>query len=221
MVEYCDCNIWYKKKKKSAFKKFAIFLAIFLLVLGGFLYYKNVIITGVFRICEDYTSVCMTKTLNNAVIATLTDKINYYDLVNVEKDSSGNVAFMTTNSFKVNVISRNITDTAQKSLEIELLEGVPIPFLAFTGIGVLSGYGNEIAFKSIYLSQVDCEFSSCFKSVGINQTLHSIYIDFNAKIFMEVPLGETEVLHKTSVLLCESVVIGKVPDVILNGNLFG
>ena len=80
----------------------------------------------------------------------------------------------------------------------------------------MAGYGIKIDFKALYLSDVNCEFKSEFKSVGINQTLHSIYVVVVSRVNVEIPLSKKTVVCKTEVLIAESVLIGKVPEFYFN-----
>ena len=70
------------------------------------------------------------------------------------------------------------------------------------------------------VSSVTSDFESKFYSVGINQTLHSIYVLIKAEIFLEMPLGREKRTFETSVLVAENVLVGKVPEVYLGGKLF-
>ena len=99
-------------------------------------------------------------------------------------------------------------------------KGVNIPFFAFTGISFLSGYGNNVKVKIVNNVSVVCNFSSKFTSVGINQTLHSIYVDVISQIKLSVPFNNHNVKCATSVLISETVLIGKVPDIYLKEGLF-
>jgi hypothetical protein len=56
--------------------------------------------------------------------------------------------------------------------------------------------------------------------VGINQTLHSIYVNVNCELKITTPLNVQIEKISTPVLLNETVLVGKVPSVYLNGNLF-
>ena len=92
--------------------------------------------------------------------------------------------------------------------------------MSFLGSKLLSGYGSKIYLKIASINSVEFEFSSVFKSVGINQTLHSIYIDVLIKVVIEIPLARQEEIIKTSIMINESVLVGKVPEIYLNGALF-
>ena len=61
---------------------------------------------------------------------------------------------------------------------------------------------------------------SKFTSVGINQTLHSIYIDVISTIELNMPLNSATSTCKTQILISETILVGKVPDIYLKDGLF-
>ncbi len=221
MIEVCENNVWYKRKrKKIKFKKlFCIFL-VFSIILSVFFYYKNYVSKQILTICADYSDACATESVNKAVIDTLKEEIKYSDLILIEKNQAGDISLMTANSYKINAISREISEKSLENLSKKLDAGVPVPLLSFSGIKLLAGYGKSINYKPVYISNIVCNFTSSFKSVGINQTLHSIYIDVNTETKLEMPLNNVARETNSSVLVCETIILGKVPETYLNGKLF-
>ncbi len=221
MIEVCNTNVWYKKRrKKTPIKRIIKILITLLIIFLIYFYYQNYITEQVLRICGDYSEVCATESVNNAVLQSLKTQINYSDLVTIEKNSNGNVSLMTANSYKINSISREISNNSLNNLTKKLEKGVPVPLLSFTGIGLLAGYGGVVNYKAVYVSNVVCNFTSKFESVGINQTLHSIYIDVNSEIKLEMPAKKLTKICNSQVLICETIIVGQVPEIYLNGNLF-
>lgn len=214
-------NIWYVKKKRKKRKKFLVLFFIIFLISILFSYYRYVVSEHIISICVDYTNSFATEAVNNAVLISLKDEIKYSNLIFIEKNNSGDIVLMNTDSLKINTINREIATITQQNLKERLKIGIDIPVLAFSGISLLSGYGVTLNFNSISISEVVCNFSSKFQSVGINQTLHSIYIDVVCEVNIEIPLNKKTEKSVTSVLISEAVLIGKVPDTYLNGNLFG
>ncbi len=221
MIEITSENVWYRKKKRRfKFKRFFSFLLVFLVLIGIYFYYNRAISNQVINICVDYAYSYSTDSVNKAVLGSLSNKVKYEDLITVDKNQSGDIVLMSTNSYKVNMINKEIAESTKIILENKLKEGMPIPLFAFTGIPLLSGFGRPVTIKTLSVSFVVCEFYSVFKSVGINQTLHSVYIVVSSKVLMEMPLKREEVVCKTDVMVCEAVLVGKVPDTYLEGGLF-
>lgn len=221
MIECSEKNIWYKKRRKNNFKRcFSLFLS-FLIVIGFICYYKYVVAELIIELCSEYAYSYSTECVNTAVLKTLEKETSYSDFINVEKNTQGEVVLLTANSKKINTFSREVSSLSIKYLSEKMEKGIPISILTFTGIGVLSGYGAKINFKTVYVSSVACDLCSEFNSVGINQTLHSIYANIKTKVVIEQPLKRIEQEYQTKVLICESVLVGKIPEVILNGRIFG
>ena len=119
---------------------------------------------------------------------------------------------------------KNTCNVYQKHLDldkrIKIEKGIEIPILAFSGISIISGYGGKVNYKSLSVSKIVGEYRSNFQSSGINQTLHSVYIDVICQIDVLFPLSKKTVEVIVPVLICQSVLVGNVPEVYLNGNLF-
>ena len=95
-----------------------------------------------------------------------------------------------------------------------------VPLGAFTGIGLFSGMGPSVNFRVLPVGTVTCDCLSSLTSAGINQTLHTVSLEVTASVEIVLPSGPRDVSTVTDVLLCESVIVGKVPDAFFGGNLF-
>jgi hypothetical protein len=109
----------------------------------------------------------------------------------------------------------------EKRLKEKLSQGVEIPLFSFSGLKVISGYGPKIKYKTVNVVSVVCDFLSDFSQMGINQTLHSIYLEITSVVNIQAPFVEKNKECKTKVLINEAVLIGKIPEVYLNGKIFG
>lgn len=220
MIECTDKYIYYKKHRKRRFKRcFSVFLAL-ILFFAGFIYYKSVVCKQIFKVCGDYAYAFSTQSVNKALLDSLEGGVKYSDIVEVQKNNQGEIQLMTTNAVKVNTLSRQIATETSNNLSSRLNEGIPIPILTFFGLTILSGYGTNVNLKTCSVTGVRCEFFSKFISVGINQTLHSIYIRVISSVDIEVPFNNKKVVCETEVLLSEAVLVGKVPSIYLGGQLF-
>lgn len=219
MIECSDENIYYIKRRKRKKKSFRLFL-IFLIIFGVVLYFRLVVSSNVSNICSEYVYSYATESVNNAILSSLNNDLSYSNLINIEKNQSGEIVLMSTDSYKINYINRQIIDLTTKSLKNKLKKGIPIPILAFTGIELISGFGSEVNYKSVSISSVESNFESKFESVGINQTLHSIYIIVKSKVSVHFPLRSDTKVCETKILVSETILVGKVPEIYLNGGLF-
>ena len=75
--------------------------------------------------------------------------------------------------------------------------------------------------KIVSVSSVTCRFVSGFETAGVNQTKHSVYLELISDMSVVLP-GRTHAFSAISqVLIAESVLIGDVPNVYLQGDIFG
>lgn len=162
-----------------------------------------------------------TVAVNDAVYYTLSDKIRYEDLITVSRDEQGNITGITSNSFEINRIARDTAYMSQQNLTAMSEAGVEVPLGAFFGIEAWAGFGPRIKIKIVPISNVECRFASTFTEAGVNQTKHSIYLEIVADISIIMPSGTRNFASMTEVLICESVLVGKVPDTYLQTDLFG
>ena len=189
MIECTDNFIWYKKRKKKPFKRFFSLFLVLSIFVGMITYYSLVVVKQIFNICADYSYVFSTEAVNSAVLISLENDVKYSDLINIEKNGDGDIVLMTSNSLKINRINREVSSATSALLKQKLSNGIPVPLFAFTGISFLSGYGKEVNLKITNNVSVLCGFSSKFMSVGINQTLHSVYLNIESVVNVKVPFN--------------------------------
>ena len=219
MIECCSENVYYKKKRRKKRKRFPIILTIIIVLAGCFSYYKFLICPQVFNVCEDKIKQSVTESVNLAVLESLTESVMYSDLVKIEKDVNGNVSYMYANALKVNELNKRVTDAVQKILKNRLTKGVEIPLGSFSGVSILAGYGTNVPFKAMSVSSVSATFDGEFESVGINQTLHSIYVGIKCEVSLTVPLSKKTISFANAILVSQAVLVGEVPEIFLNGRI--
>lgn len=211
-----------KYRSRSSIIKRRIVLALFCAGIIALAVFVQRNVTGVLKsIAEASMRSITTVAVNDAVYYTLSDQIRYEDLVNVERDGAGTIVAITSNSFQINRIARDTAYMSQQNLSKMSEGGVEVPLGAFTGVEAWAGFGPKIGVKIIPISNVACRFVSEFTDAGINQTKHSIYLEIVADISIVMPSGTSNFSSLTEVLVCESVLLGKVPDTYLQADIFG
>lgn len=223
MVKCSNENIYYSKRKKpskSKTRRFFKILSVLLIFFSIYLYYKNIVFESVFFAVSSYAKDYSLDSINKAAESVLKSQNDYGDFITIEKNAEGNVVMIKSNSFNINSIKTEMVIKTQNNLQKKIAEGVNIPSMVFSGVKFLSGYGRNINFKSLSVSSVNADFESEFKSVGINQTLHSIYVNVFAEINVSTCGKEKTTSCSSKILVSEAVILGKVPEIYLNGNLF-
>ncbi len=159
--------------------------------------------------------------VNEAVLQTIEGGASYDDLVTVERNEAGDIVAITSNVLQINRIARTTAQLSLQTLERESAAGIDIPLGAFTGVEAWAGLGPSVHLDIIPVATVECRFSSDFQQAGINQTRHAVYLEITADVAIVLPSDTVSVSSMTQVLLCESVLVGDVPDVYLQADIFG
>ena len=147
----------------------------------------------------------------------MTIQLDILAVGNLERDGEGNVVGISADAQSVNLIARQTVSLSMANLNAACAEGVPVPLGAFTGIDWLAGYGPRVTLRILPVGRVQCEYASAFSSAGVNQTLHSVSLQARAAVEVVLPGGSEEIEEQVSALVCENVIVGKVPDIYLQG----
>lgn len=203
----------YKFQKKDKIFAFFLILIIFLI-----LYIKYIAMPIVVNNTDAQLRSFATKSINYAVADTMNKNINYGDLITVVKDSNNDVSYIESNSVRINLLSKTMSKVVMTSFLEQAKKPIKISVGSFSGIAIFSGVGPKVAFNVNPFGEVLCSFKSNFESAGINQTYHKLYLIVSIKINVVFPFEKLEMESFSEVLLCETLIIGKIPEVYLNSS---
>ena len=204
-------------RKFRRFKFLRVFICLF--AVATLIYFQRNVTRVLISISEATIRSVTTVAVNDAIYYTLNDSLRYEDLITIDRDAAGNVTSITTDSLKINKIARDTAYLSQENLTKMSAEGIMVPIGALTGIEALAGFGQKINIKIIPISNVECKFVSKFVGAGINQTKHSLYLEIVSDISIILPSKSTNLASTIEVLICESIITGKIPDTYLQGAL--
>ncbi len=164
------------------------------------------------QVSEKEVKALATVAVNSACNEVIGDYLTL-DMVDYLIDKDGNLQMVTTNTALINAISRKAIDASQQRITELGGEGIPIPLGSLSGITVFSGQGPDIFIKVFPIGSVNAQFQSEFVAAGINQTRHKIMLNVCVDIKVVLPGADNVVNTETKILLCENLIIGKVPDI--------
>ena len=154
--------------------------------------------------------------INDAIDRQVTEGSIAYDrIVFFEKDLEGRITALKTNMSEINHLKTEILGILNDeilSLDTTAM-GIPVGSLFLPEI--LSGKGPVIPVHILSIRNSDADFLSDFSASGINQTLHQLNMEVSIEVSVLV-LGQTDSFTVTSqVLVAETVIIGDVPQTLL------
>ena len=165
---------------------------------------------------EAKVSSLSTTAVYNAIDTVLSNGTTYSDLINVTSNAEGEVNFIQADGISINALGNQLAVATQINLDKMGQQTVSIPIGNFTGMPILAGQGPRIEIKLLPIGIVNCKFISEFTHAGINQTNHRIYMYAETKISLVLPMATKVIKTNVQILLCESIIIGKVPETYLN-----
>lgn len=207
------------KKRRHLLIKFLIVIVVIVLFFVGLLaYIRGNIMPAILTMSEASVKVMAVNAINNAAHIVVDSEISYDDFVIIQKDSNEKIQFVQANTIKINRLTRDLANLCQSNIEKIGQQSVQIPLGAFTGSVVLSDFGPPVNIALLPIGSVQCDFTSFFEQVGINQTRHSIYINIKTTISLVLPISSVPVNISTAILVCENVIVGEVPEFYFNGS---
>ena len=182
-------------------------------LLTVFLYFNFIVGPLVVEVSRAQVDSVATTAVSDAIYDVIQEEgYTYQDFIEVQYTTENTVSSITANAIELNNFARELSTLIQIYLDNVGEHDISVPLGTFTGITALSGVGPKISINIVPIGSVITSFSSSFESAGINQTKHSLYIDANISISVILPLTTKRVDFVTQVLICENIIVGKVPE---------
>ena len=121
----------------------------------------------------------------------------------------------------INEIIGKITNNIQNKLDQNSMISVKLNFGSISGISALSVISPQFKIALERAGNIETEIKSEFTSVGINQTLHRIYLNLTCTVDILTPFESIGKSITSQVLLTETVIVGTVPDTYYNYDNLG
>ncbi|MCM1289114.1 MAG: sporulation protein YunB [Corallococcus sp.] len=209
-----------KKRKRVCRKCIAVLLVALFCALGVamWIYWKSMTPT-ILEIVEVRVQSEATRAANEAVLSVFAGGVKYDDMVAVERNSANEIVMLTANQAVVNELARDTSIVTQNKITSLFGESIDIPFGTLTGIPLLNEVGPNVSISVSPVGAVTCKFVSHFESAGINQTLHRIYLHVESRVDVIVPTMHKILEINTPILVCETIIVGKIPDTFLQGGV--
>ena len=164
------------------------------------------------RLIETQVSNQASAAINAAIAEQIAaGKLEYADMVTVEKDRNGAVTAIRTNMERINLLKTGILDCIDEKLDNLSLEELGVPIGSVLLPELFSGRGPLIPVRVLAVRTSDAIFRNDFSAAGINQTRHSIYIDIHVTVTILTWTGTHDVLVDATVAAAETVIVGTVP----------
>ena len=183
-----------------------------LLLLAGFLLADRNVKPLVFSLAEARSAAMASRVLSGAMAEALGDGVGYDELMNVRMDEKGQVALLSANTVRMNLLADRAGEAALRRLENMSSERVSVPLGAVLGLTLLAGSGPLIPVSIVPVGSIGTNFVTEFEACGINQTRHKVYLQLTASIRIVIPTGAKTTQVTANMLVAESIIVGAVPE---------
>lgn len=167
------------------------------------------------KACEAEAQAIATVISNDEATAVMKD-YEYEDLVTITRDKDQNITGIKTNVIPINEIISEIPVRIQEDFENSKNNKIEISLGSLLGSKWLSGFGPKIPIQLSIVGDVLTDFKSEFTSVGINQTLHRLYLEVKCEVSILTPFDTIDKEITNQVILAENVIVGKIPNTYYN-----
>lgn len=208
-------------KKRRNKKSIKIFISLFLLFIVLFAYYFFVCLPVVETYTKAEANSITERAINLAISNVINRTISYDSLIDINYSSAGEIVSFSANQYEINTITREIVKETQYNLSLITNSQLKLNLGTFTGIPFFIGRGPLVNLRIVPIGAVKSLFDSEFNSVGINMTKHTLFLYIDVHISVVLPIKSYDVYTKNQVMLAESIIVGKVPEVYLNGGSLG
>ncbi|CEH35686.1 sporulation protein YunB [Romboutsia lituseburensis] len=208
-----------REPKSNDFKKIiVIFSTIFVLsvFIGSFIYVDTSLRPTITVLAETKALELANRSINKAVGEIVKDKISYSDLMNTKLDSDGKITMIQANTIMMNKIASDVALQIQDELKQVKTTTSYIPIGTALGSPILAKYGPQLKVSIEPIGTVSVDFKTNFESSGINQSRHSIYLQAKTQVKVVIPLTTTTKEVKAQIPICETIIVGDVPNSYVN-----
>lgn len=181
-----------------------------------FSYFRGNVVPVFTTTCEAEVKAIAISAVNRATNSVLfNESVNYTDLFDVVKNNDGDVTLIEAKSTNINKFAREIAILTQRYLENNGHTEISIPLGTLSGITMFVGSGPDVNIEILPIGVANCDFYSEFKSAGINQTIHKIYVSVMLSVTVALPMSEINVETQSKILVIENLIVGRVPETYL------
>ena len=196
---------------KRAKRRIIIILAVVFCLSALFIYSVSAISPIVKARAVELSRSHATRVINTAVREVM-EEGDYPELVEIKRDSEGNVLSLSANTTAINNLKSRVSLRILELLSREENLELKVPIGNLTGMYLMTGRGFSVSVRLIPADSVVTTVESSFSEEGINQSWHRITMRVTLRVGVIV-LGEhISVDVCDSIVVADSVIVGKVPD---------
>ena len=196
--------------RRRRFVPFIVFFVIILILFTtafGFIKVHPLVVS----VAKSHLNYIGNKVVNSSIEKHFKD-VNYSDIVSIVFNANNEISAVSVDFAKLNTLKSQIMLEIANDLDAVSETEISIPLGNFFNNEFLMGIGPDIPFKLVPYGTVNVNFRDQFTGMGINQTVHEIYLDVNTEVGAIMPGMKTSSKITTSMMVAHTVIVGNVPQ---------
>lgn len=198
-------------RKRPARRKIAlVILAIVVLLALAYAFLNAQLTPALAKMAETRVQAEATKAMYAAVLSCLNDggDTQFVDI----RQTQEQVYYVGVNNGALNRFAANCAALAQKDLSDIGKQGMDLPIGTVIGVPLLAGTGPVLRMTFSPEGAIQTNFSTEFRTAGINQTLHRILLKLTARVVIILPSNARVCTVELQMPVAEHIIVGKVPN---------
>ena len=139
----------------------------------------------------------------------------YSELVSINYSDSNAITGITTDIVKMNLFKSQVTNAIDSEFDAMGETDVSVALGTASGIVLFSGVGPCVDIGIGFSSSTKTDFENVFESAGINQTQHSVMLNVETTVMLNLAGRRIPKTVETSFCVAQTVIVGSVPDVMV------
>ncbi len=177
---------------------------------------------AVYDLAELEAKATAEQVISKGIEKALTDcKVDYSQIVAVNYSANKMITGITTDIVKMNMFKAEISRAVDRVFEKNSFVCVRVPLGSATGVTLFSGVGPYVEVKVGMSGVTATDFENVFESAGVNQTQHSVMLNLETTVVLTLSGKRVNHKVKTSVCVAQTVIVGSVPEVMIDKNKTG
>lgn len=204
---------FYRKKGVIIFRTVCLIIIFFI----AFLLLDAKLRPAIYDLAVLEAEALSSKTVNEAVERILTENVlSYSEIVNINYSENNVITGITTDIVKMNLFKSQVSKAIDNEFNKKNKTEITVSAGTASGITLLSGVGPYIDVNIGFASSTNTDFENIFTAAGINQTQHNVMLNIETTVILTLPGKRVEKTVETSFCVAQTVIVGTVPDVMVN-----
>ncbi|MCH5154521.1 MAG: sporulation protein YunB [Clostridiales bacterium] len=214
-----SCNFVKQKHSKRKIL-FVVLFILFSVIAAVAVFIKHNVTPMILTLSEERVRSLTADAVSLAVVDVMSASSDV-EYLEITRDDEQNIQSVSVDGKTVTVLAEKIALLAQEYITDVGTDGIKIPLGSLSGMSVLTGLGPDINMRVYLVGSTRSQMTSVFTSTGINQTLHRLYFTIYGNIALAVPGIPSTLKVSAEVLMCETLIVGKVPPTYLQSTTVG